>query len=178
MTACLNSLSDLLHQREEGGCPEEEATAMMTMLGDASAFWGVATSPLLDPKGKQGEVAAVLPTMASSMQTSLESSLESPLKGCPEGPPESPLLSPQLSPSIIHPTRPKWWRRHNGGSPEWCWLVWCCCQALCPAECCSDWARQAASRQRALCWPAPTGHKTQDWTFHPRRGRRQWCAKW
>lgn len=66
----------------EGGCPKKQLPVVG--LGDSNPLSGVATSPLLDPKEKQGRVAALLPTWLP------DSPMESPLKGCPEGPPENP----------------------------------------------------------------------------------------
>lgn len=127
-TTCLNKLPVLLHHRAEGGCPEERAPAMMPMLGDTNPFRGVATLPLLDPKGKQSEEAVVLPT--GLMVSPMQNSLESPLKGCPEGPPESPLLSPSAAPPASStPHGPV----HGGGAGE-------------AALGCSDLPRAAARR--------------------------------
>lgn len=62
---------------------------VVATLGDTYPFLGVVTSPLLDPKGTQGEVGAVLPNWLPLCP--VETSMESPLKGRPEGPTESSL---------------------------------------------------------------------------------------
>lgn len=129
----------------EGNCPKDHVVAVMP--GDADPFWRwrVVTSPLLDPKRKQGGMAVVLPTWLSVSplktsekspeETSEDSTVESPVKGPLEiplkGPLESPLLSPLwipllrplarplTTPTVIHPTWLNWWRRHCRGNPRW-----------------------------------------------------------
>lgn len=90
---------------------------MVLMPGDINSFRGVATPPLLDLKGKQGEVAVVLPSgmAAGPVDTALERPLAGALTGCPEGSRQSPLLSP----SNIPPARPQRCRRRRGGRPAW-----------------------------------------------------------
>ena len=109
-TASFNEAPDILEYGAEGDCPEDRLAAVM--LGDTDPFWGVAGSPLQDPKGKQGGVAADLPAWPppspletskegspeSSPETSEETSedtpVESPWKDPLKGPLESPLLRP------------------------------------------------------------------------------------
>ena len=102
----------LLEYVAEGGCPKQQPS--VAGLGHSNPFSGVATSPLPDPEGRQGEVAAVL-AMGSALEPAVESPLENPLKG----PRETPLPSPSC-PSQCHPSaQPGWWRRCCGGSPGW-----------------------------------------------------------
>ena len=73
-TTSFNEAPNILQDGPEGDCPEDRLAA--AMLGDADPFWGVAASPLQDPKGKQGAVAADLPTWLplSLLETFEESS--------------------------------------------------------------------------------------------------------
>ena len=76
-TTSFDEVPDFLECREEGDCSEDRLAA--AMLGDTNPFWGVAALPLQDPKGKQGGLAADLPTWLRlrPLETSKESSLES-----------------------------------------------------------------------------------------------------
>ena len=124
-TASFNQLPDLLEYGAEADCPEDRLAA--AMLGDTDPFWGVAGSPLQDPKGKQGGVAADLPAWlplsplenseegspqsspqsspATSEETSEDTPVESPRKNPIKGPPETPLLSPLQIPLPSPPAR-------------------------------------------------------------------------
>ena len=124
-TASFNQLPDLLEYGAEADCPEDRLAA--AMLGDTDPFWGVAGSPLQDPKGKQGGVAADLPAWlplsplenseegspqsspqsspATSEETSEDTPVESPRKNPIKGPPETPLLSPLQIPLTTPPAR-------------------------------------------------------------------------
>ncbi|XP_055658858.1 uncharacterized protein LOC129784364 [Falco peregrinus] len=116
LTTTLNRIPDLLECMMEGNCPKDQVVA--AMQEDTNPSWQrVATSPLLDAKGKQGGLAAVFPTrlpespMEPSQEGPMDTSEESPLKGCsegahkglPEGPQQILLNSPLASP----PTAPQ-----------------------------------------------------------------------
>ena len=124
-TASFNQLPDLLEYGAEADCPEDRLAA--AMLGDTDPFWGVAGSPLQDPKGKQGGVAADLPAWlplspletseegspqsspqsspATSEETSEDTPVERPRKNPIKAPPETPLLSPLQIPLPSPPAR-------------------------------------------------------------------------
>ncbi|KAK4806601.1 hypothetical protein QYF61_013856 [Mycteria americana] len=126
-TTFCNEVPDFLEYGEEGDCSEDRLAA--AMLGDTDPFWGVAASPLQDPRRKQGGLVADLPTwlplcpLGTSKESSPESSresseespedspVESPWKDPLKTPPESPLLSPLqiplLSPLGSPPTAPQ-----------------------------------------------------------------------
>ncbi|KAK4806589.1 hypothetical protein QYF61_013844 [Mycteria americana] len=126
-TTFCNEVPDFLEYGEEGDCSEDRLAA--AMLGDTDPFWGMAASPLQDPRGKQGGLVADLPTwlplcpLGTSKESSPESSwesseespenspVESPQKDPLKTPPESPLLSPLqiplLSPLGSPPTAPQ-----------------------------------------------------------------------
>ena len=116
LTTTLNRIPDLLECMMEGNCPKDQVVA--AMQEDTNPSWQrVATSPLLDAKGKQGGLAAVFPTrlpespMEPSQEGPMDTSEESPLKGCPEGPhkglPESPQQILLKSPLASPPTAPQ-----------------------------------------------------------------------
>ncbi|XP_040437329.1 uncharacterized protein LOC121082053 [Falco naumanni] len=111
-----SEIPDLLECMMEGNCPKDQVVA--AMQEDTNPSWQrVATSPLLDAKGKQGGLAAVFPTrlpespMEPSQEGPMDTSEESPLKGCPEGPhkglPESPQQILLKSPLASPPTAPQ-----------------------------------------------------------------------
>ena len=126
-TTFFNEVPDFLEYGEECDCSEDHLAA--AMLGDTDPFWGVAASPLQDPRGKQGRLAADLPTwlppcpLGTSKESSPESSPESseespedspresprkdPLKTPPESPLLSPLRVPLLSPLASPPAAPQ-----------------------------------------------------------------------
>ncbi|GAB0206316.1 proline-rich receptor-like protein kinase PERK10 [Grus japonensis] len=104
--ASFNDVPDFLQDGEDGDCTVDHLA--VPMLGDADPFWGVAASPLQDPKGKESGLTADLPTWLplspletseegspeSSEETSEDSPLQSPRKDSLKDPQESPPLSP------------------------------------------------------------------------------------
>ena len=88
---CSTALFQKLEYVAEGGCPKQQPS--VAGLGHSNPFSGVATSPLPDPEGRQGEVAAVL-----AMGSALEPAVESPLEHLLENPLPSPLAAPQRHP--------------------------------------------------------------------------------